>query len=242
VNGVQLAGLANVNREHTSGLMWAGCFNLTLDDTRGVQLADLNIATADFTGVQAGVINYARRLKGAQFGLINIVGEDNGALPIGLINIVRGGYYALEFVAGDVLYTNVNYKMGVEQFYTIFKLGSSRHENNPVYSFGLGFGSMFTLASKHRISMDLSVNHIVYNEEWSSDDNCLSKLDLNYRFILGEHVALLAGPSVNWYVSEMGADDSFGTLNIPSNAHSFSGANNQQWLWLGFNAGIAYRF
>ena len=242
VNGVQLAGLANINREQTHGLMWAGCFNLTQEDSRGVQLADLNIATGDFIGVQAGVFNYARGLKGVQLGLINIVGEDNGALPIGLINVVKGGYYELEFVASEVLYTNVNYKMGVEHFYTIFKLGSSRYESNPVYSVGLGFGTMFTLAEKHKISMDLSVSHLVYDEEWDSDDNCLSKFDLTYRYRLGDHVSLLAGPSLNWYITENSADDSFVTPNIPSHAHTFNYDNNQNWMWLGFNAGLAYRF
>lgn len=242
VNGVQLAGLANINRKHTSGLMWAGCFNLALDDSRGVQLSELNIAAGDFTGVQAGLINYAGGLKGVQFGLINIVGEDNGAVPIGLFNIVRGGYYALELTAGDVIHTNVNYKMGVEHFYTIFKMGSARYEDNPVYSFGLGFGSMVSLAERHKISMDLSVNHILYDEEWSSDDNCLSKLDLNYRFYLNDHFALLAGPSLNHYVSEQRVNDSFGTLDIPAHAHSFTRDNNKQWMWLGFNAGLAYRF
>jgi len=242
VNGLQLAGVANINAEYTEGMMWAGSFNVTLGDAQGIQLASLNIATGDLTGVQAGVINYARRLKGVQFGVINIVDEDNGAVPIGLINVVRGGYYALEFVASEVLYTNVNYKMGVEHFYTIFKMGSSRYDSQPVYSFGLGFGSMLTLAEKHKISMDLSFNHIVYDEDWNTDDNCLSKFDLSYRYSLGEHVSLLAGPSFNWYMSELQVGDGFGTLNVPAHAHNFSRDNNQHWMWLGINAGLSYRF
>lgn len=242
VYGVQLAGIANINREFTHGLMWSGCFNLTLDDARGVQFSDLNVATGDFTGLQAGVINYAGSLRGVQFGVINIVGEDNGAVPIGLINVVKGGYYALELVASEVLYTNINYKMGVEHFYTIFKVGSSWYENEPVYSVGLGFGTMFTLAEKHKLSLDLSFNNIVYNEEWNADDNYLSKLDLTYSYSLGEHVALLAGPSLNWYASDMGQDDGVRTLNIPSHAHSFTCDGYQNWMWVGFNAGIAYRF
>jgi len=243
VNGVQLAGLANVNKEYTNGLMWAGCLNLTLEDARGVQLADINVATGDFKGVQAGVINYAGGLRGVQFGVINIVGEDNGAVPIGLINVVKGGYYALELTAGEVLYTNVNYKMGVERFYTIFKLGASRYENESIYSVGLGFGTMLTLAEKHKLSMDLSFNHIVFDEEWNSeDDNCLGKFDLAYRYSLGEHISLLAGPSFNWFGSEMGMDDAYGSLNIPSHAHHFDCEEYQNWVWIGFNAGIAYRF
>jgi hypothetical protein len=242
VNGMQLAGVANINREHTNGLMWSGCFNLTMEEAEGMQLSEINIAAGDFTGVQAGVFNYARGLKGVQFGVVNIVGEDNGAVPIGLINIVRGGYYELEFATSEVLYTNLNYKMGVEHFYTIFKMGSSRYESNPVYSFGIGFGSMLSLAEKHKLSIDLSVNHIVYNEDWNSDDNSLSKLDLSYRFYMIEHVALFAGPSLNWYVSEMRVDEGFGTLNVPSYAHHFRHNDKEQWGWLGFNVGIAYRF
>jgi hypothetical protein len=242
VQGVQLAGIANINREQTSGLMWACAFNLTFEETRGVQLADFNVAAGDFTGVQAGVVNYAGRMRGVQFGLINIVGEDNGALPIGLINVVRGGYYALELVSSEAVLTHVNYKMGVEHFYTIFKIGYSRYHHNNAYSLGLGFGSMFTLADRHKLSVDLSVSEIVYNEEWNSDNNYLSKLDLSYRYSLGEHISLIAGPSLNWYATEMGMDDGAAILNIPSHAHSFNCDDYQNWTWLGFNAGIAYKF
>lgn len=242
VRGVQLAGMANINKEHTSGFMWAGCVNVALDDARGVQFADVNVATEDFSGFQAGVFNYAGGLRGVQLGIVNFVGEDNGAIPIGLFSVVKGGYYALEIVAGDAINTNINYKMGVERFYTIYKLGSSWYKGNPVYSFGLGVGTMFSLADRHRISADLSASHIVYNDEWSSDENCLAKLDLSYRFALGEHVSLLAGPSFNYYVSEVMVDDSFGTLRIPYDARTTINENNQEWCWIGFNVGLAYRF
>jgi hypothetical protein len=181
-------------------------------------------------------------MRGVQFGIINIVGEDKGVVPIGLINVVKGGYYALELVAGEVLHTNVNYKMGVERFYTVFKIGSSWHDDNTAFSAGIGFGSMLTLAEKHRISMDLSVSNIIYNEEWESNDNYLSKFDLTYSYSLGEHVSLLAGPSLNWYASEMSLDDGHSILSIPSHAHQFNCDDYQSWAWVGFNAGISYRF
>lgn len=242
VHGVQLAGMANINKEHTSGLMWAGCVNVALDDSRGVQFADANVATEDFTGFQAGIFNYAGGLRGVQLGIVNVVREDNGAIPIGLFNIVKGGYYELEIVAGDAINTSLNYKMGVERFYTIYKLGSSWYKGNPVYSLGLGVGTLFPLANRHSISADFSINHIVYNDEWSSDDNCLAKLDLSYRFALGEHVSLLAGPSFNYYYSEVRVDDSFGTLRIPFDASGSINENSQEWCWIGFNIGLAYRF
>lgn len=242
VNGVQLAGVANINRGTTNGLMWSSCFNLTLGDAAGVQFSDFNIAAGNFTGLQAGVINYAGSLRGVQFGIVNIVGEDNGAIPIGLINVVKGGYYALELTTSEILHTHLNYKMGVEHFYTIFKLGSSRYENDPVYSFGLGFGSMISIAEKHKISMDLSFSNMVYNEEWDADDNFLTKLDLSYRYSLGEHVQVLVGPSLNLYSSDMSQDDGVQKMRIPSHAHSFTTSGYRNWAWFGFNAGIAITF
>ena len=243
VNGVQLAGISNINKEQTEGLMWAGFYNLSMDDARGVQIADINNALGDFTGVQIGAINYAKRLRGVQLGVINVVGEDNGAVPIGLINIVKGGHYELEVVAGEVLHTNINYKMGVEHFYTIFKLGCTSYKNNDVYSVGLGFGGIVTFAEKHKMSIDLSANQIIYNDDWNTEeDNYLAKLDLNYKLSLGEHVSLVAGPSFNFYVSEVMVDDSYGTLRIPYDAHTIIRENSQEWMWVGFNVGVAYRF
>jgi len=243
VSGFQLSGIANANMEKTSGVMWAGCVNLSVNEMRGVQMADINLALDDLTGVQLGVINYARRLKGVQVGVINVVGENHGALPIGLINIVRGGHYELELLSGDVLHTNLNYKMGVEHFYTIYKLGWSSYHGNEVYSVGLGIGGTVTISGRHRLSIDLSNSQIMYNDDWNwSDDNYLSKLDLNYRLGLGEHVSLVAGPSFNYYVSEVKSDEGFGTLSIPNNAHTSVHPDKQEWWWAGFNAGLAYRF
>ena len=101
---------------------------------------------------------------------------------------------------------------------------------------------MLTLAERHKISLDLSVNNIVYNEEWDANDNYLTKFDLTYRYSLGEHVSLLAGPSLNWYASDMTQEDGVRTLNIPSHAHKSTCDGYQNWMWVGFNAGLAYKF
>lgn len=242
VNGVQLAGMTNINRGTINGLMWSGALNLTIGDARGAQISDVNVAVGYFKGFQGGVINYAGRLRGVQVGLINIVGEDNGALPIGLINVVKGGYYALEISTSEILHTQLNYKMGVEHFYTIFKLGSSRYENDPVYSVGLGFGSMFSLAEKHKIAMDLSFSNIAFDEEWNADENFLTRLDFSYRYRLGEHLSLFAGPSLNLYSSDMSQENGAHKMRIPSHATSFTSGGYRNWAWFGFNAGIAFVF
>ena len=242
-NGAMVAGDVNISLGQTSGAMISGLYNLTTEDSRGVQISTVNNATADYKGFQMGVFNYAKRLDGVQLGVVNVVGDGDEAIPIGLINVVRNGHYELEVMSGDALRTNLNYKMGVEQFYTIFKIGFSTYKGNPVYSTGIGFGSIVTLAEKHKLSMDLSTNQIIYDHDWEPEgSNYLTKFDLNYKLSLGEHVSLLAGPSFNLYVSEISVDDQFGTLRIPYNAHTVVYEDNQKWMWVGFNAGLAYRF
>ena len=157
-HGAMLAGDVNISLGQTSGAMISGLYNLTTEDSKGVQISTVNNATADYTGFQMGVINYAKRLDGVQLGVVNVVGDGDEAIPIGLINVVKNGHYELEIMSGDVLRTNLNYKMGVEQFYTIFKVGFSSYKDHPVYSAGIGFGSIVTLAEKHKLSMDLSTN------------------------------------------------------------------------------------
>ena len=72
-------------------------------------------------------------------------------------------------------------------------------------------------------------------------DNCLAKLDLNYRYSVTEHISLVAGPSFNTYSSEVRVDDRFGTLNSPDHAHTIVHEDSQRWTWVGFNAGLALR-
>jgi hypothetical protein len=127
--------------------------------------------------------------------------------------------------------------------YTIFKLGWSTYNNNEVYSVGIGFGGIVTLAEKHRVSIDLSANQIMYSDDWNwEDDNYLTKLDLNYKLGLGEHVSLVAGPSFNFYASEVMVDDKYGTIRVPYDVHTIINENNQKWMWVGFNTGLAYKF
>jgi hypothetical protein len=55
--------------------------------------------------------------------------------------------------------------------YTIFKLGWSTYNNNEVYSVGIGFGGIVTIAEKHRVSIDLSANQIMYSDDWNWEED-----------------------------------------------------------------------
>lgn len=241
-NGFLLSGVSNFCMDSTSGLFISGVLNCSKQNGKGFQLSTANIATNEFNGFQLGVFNYAKKLKGVQLGIFNYLSDDEGAVPIGLFSIVRNGHYELELTFGEVLYTAVNYKMGVEKFYTIYKTGYSTYKNSPVYSFGLGFGGNISISEKHKISIDLSANQIVYNSNWDSEKlNFLNKADFNYKYNVSEKFSLLIGPSFNVYVTEEKVDGEYGTLNIPYTMYTNDGTSSKLFMWIGINAGLSLK-
>lgn len=259
VNGFQLSGLANITTEQSKGAIISGVANFTQDNTtgalvsgilnysggvsKGFHLSTANITNAEFSGLQVGVYNHARKLKGVQLGVINFVDSLDNGVPIGLINIVRhGGYFALEVTGGETLYGNFNYKMGVEKFYTIFKGGYTKFNEKHVYSYGFGFGTKLRVVQKHSVSIDLSMNAIIYDDNWEdSEQNILNKADFNYQYSLTDKLSVNVGPSFNVYRTEVKVGDTFGTLDTPNEIYTDENDDRKISMWIGFNAGISLR-
>jgi hypothetical protein len=259
VKGFQLSGVSNINTEYSEGFLLSGVSNICLDSTSGVflsgvlnyskqnakglQLATANISANELKGFQLGVLNFTKKLKGVQLGILNYLNDGEEGLPIGILSIVRNGLYELELTGGEVIYSNLNYKMGVERFYTIFKAGYSSYKNNPVYSYGLGFGGNIPISEKQKISIDLSYNQIVYNNNWDRGIlNILNKADFNYKYNFSEKFSLLIGPSFNIYVTEEKVDGEYGTLNIPYSIYTNEWTDGKLFMWIGINAGFSINF
>lgn len=271
VSGVQVAGLINATNASSTGGQFAGLGNTTLGNQKGVtisavnnftkgnvyggQISLTNIGMQRVEGIQLGLVNYADTLSGTQFGLINVTNNIERGTPIGLLNIVKDGYYALEVTSGDINVAGVSYKMGTTDFYTIFKYGYtpktiSEYTN---HSYGLGFGTLRNLSKngRHRLAIDVTVNQFEpYKNTQTSyshnEVNIITKLDLSYQFSLTKNISLVGGPSLNWYHSQvqLQPDGKFGTIQPPSETLLFQdfNSNNTNAMWIGFNLGINYTF
>jgi hypothetical protein len=243
-DGVQIAGVLNINNT-TNGIQIAGVSNINRAGTMGLQIATTNFAAGDFTGIQIGVVNFSKSLTGLQLGVVNIAENAEKGIPVGIINIVKNGHYELEVTGGETIYLNVNFKMGVEKFYTLFKAGIGSFKKRPVYSTGIGFGGMLRFNDKNILSIDATTNQIIYNNEWTSEKlDMLNKLDLNYKFALLPKFTILIGPSMNIYVTERIIDGKYGSLDIPYHIYSneTSDIKNKTYIWIGVNAGLALKF
>jgi len=241
IKGFQLSGVSNINSGKSKGLLLSGVFNYSEADSKGFQLSPINISKNNFIGFQLGALNYSGKIKGAQLGIVNILSNDKSALPIGILSIVKNGHYELEFTAGEAIYSNLNYKMGVEKFYTIYKIGYSVYKNKPVYSFGFGFGTNLLIKEKYKISIDLSRNFIVYDNNWKSKTNLIDKLDISYKHKLSDKITFLVGPSFNSYYTKEQINGKYGTLNIPYSIHTFKNGNYNLSMWIGLNAGLSIK-
>jgi len=108
INGVELAGVFNINRksmrflqmagifnfvgDSTKGIQMAGVYNNVLNNARGIQIGGLVNQTHTFSnGIQlAGLANFDKTAKGLQVaGIMNKYNTDKGATIAGLTNIAR---------------------------------------------------------------------------------------------------------------------------------------------------------
>jgi hypothetical protein len=239
--GFLLSGVSNICNDSATGVLVSGVLNYSVQNSKGFQLSTTNFAANEFKGFQLGVFNYAKTLKGVQLGVFNFINDGEKALPIGIFSIVKNGHYELELTGGEVIYSNLNYKMGVDRFYTIYKAGLSSYNNNPVYSYGLGFGGNLSIAENHKLSIDLSANSITYNNNWNRELNLLNKIDLNYKFFISQKLSLLIGPSLNVYVTKEKVDGQFGTLNVPYSMYTNEWSSGKLFMWFGLNAGLSLK-
>ncbi len=87
--GIQFGGLGNIQfAADMQGIQLAGLINLNLGDTDGIQIAGLFNDGGEVRGIQlAGLFNHASAVRGIQIGLVNVTKELTG-LQIGLVNCV----------------------------------------------------------------------------------------------------------------------------------------------------------
>lgn len=242
--GAQFGGIVNTTNGNVVGAQFAGISNTVNGNFTGLQTAGIsNIVTGDVTGAQMGLINHGKKIKGFQLGLINVADEFEKGVPFGLISFVKNGYHAIEISGGDAIYANLNFKMGVEKLYTIYKVGYAANGSNNYLTYGLGFGSMLDITEKVKISLDLSANHVL-QQSFTPRLNILSRADMAFRYQLNDHIDFFAGPSFNVYVSEFNLDSENTALNVPYTLYEENWWNNQgsTSIWVGGNAGVSLRF
>jgi len=241
--GIQAAGLTNTVKGDYIGIQTAGISNFNTGDYFGGQFAGItNTTLGNLTGMQAGLINKAKKVNGLQVGLINIADEFETGIPIGLFSFIKNGFHALDIEHNESVYGNLNLKLGVKHFYNIFKFGYMPKKGHEHITYGYGVGSMVSITDNFKLSLDVTGNHIVANPNVFKID-FLAKTDLNLRYHLTKNIGFFAGPSFNIYFSENNEDNTT-TLHVPHTIYkeNWWNGDGKSYYWLSYNAGISVMF
>ena len=257
VNGCQISGVCNMTSGDSKGLIISGVTNLTKNQSKGVEISGvanvsgshkgLQLSTINFvkdylSGSQIGIVNYARKGKGVQFGVVNVCSVDDDVLPIGIFSVVKNGYYAFEVSTNELFITSLSYKMGKEKLHSIFRAGIGEHNNESVFSTGFGFGSIIPIKGNHKLNMELICDALHYDWKWGDNKlNLLNQFNLNYQYQVTKHFAIKAGPSLKTFVTNQKENGEFvDVIKIPHTLFEHVGEKYKVAGWLGLNAGIVF--
>ncbi|HCX20870.1 MAG: hypothetical protein CMB80_27770 [Flammeovirgaceae bacterium] len=264
VNGVQLSGALNVNTESSHGVLGSGFANITLLDASGIQMAGyanysgqtrglmmsgfmnrsenmdggqlagtLNIAE-DVDGIQAsGLMNIAKSVKGMQIApLINIA--DTSDYCIGLINIIKSGEKGVGVTVDETNTTMLSFRSGGRVMYGIVGAGYVLDDEFNHLALEAGLGAILFQPKKVRLRLEL-VNTTY--EIGDRDTYFKSTLRIMPSFATS-HFEFMAAPTLNFVYSDQ--DNTYEAVDNylwkDNNDNSFNG------LYIGFTAGINYRF
>ena len=243
-NGGQVSGIVNLNNGNLQGIQVAGISNVNNGSLIGSQVSGIsNTTNGNLTGSQIGIINKSKDVKGFQLGLINVANDFEYGVPLGLISFVKKGYHAVEVSASEAIYSNLNFKMGVNSLYTIYKIGYTENDENKYITYGLGLGSIIELTDKFSLSIDGSANHII-KSDFTNNFDLLCKADVAVRFKMNNYFSLFAGPSFNIYLSKYDLDSESSALKVPYTLYSENWWNESgnTSVWIGGIAGVSVKF
>jgi hypothetical protein len=232
---LQLAGIFNLVGGTMTGLQLAGAHNGALDSVKGVQLSLFtNDAAKQLYGVQISALyNHTRFLKSLQIGLVNIADTSDGG-SIGLVNIIRNGFYRVSYSATDVANTNFSLKTGTHRFYSAFLLSTNIDPKSKFYAIGLGIGHDFVFNDRFYISSEL--DYAIGNTGSWEDRWLRAKLLFNLQ--LSKNISLFGSPTWNRYSyagSQLGYTKKFA---LPPD--QISGQPKPVKRWTGWEAGISF--
>ncbi|MBU0763730.1 MAG: hypothetical protein KJ607_02725 [Bacteroidetes bacterium] len=209
LHGMQVAGFANISKGDSEGGQLGGFINVNTGNMKGGQIAGFaNITTKDIKGVQlAGFFNMARKVTGAQIGVINIADTIDKGISFGILSFVRKGYRAFEISGNESLYSTARFKTGTEYFYNIIAVGTSLSKNRLTWGYGYGIGTLVPVTGRINMNID-AVAWQINKDRWQTIHfNMVNKVNVCASVQLSEKFYVFGGMTWNVQVSDIYEND-----------------------------------
>ena len=196
MDGIQISGIANVAGKEMKGIQIAGVVNAT-DNMGGIQIAGIYNRTTKMTGINiGGIYNRINTLNGLQIGIVSINDTIEKGISMSVVNIVKNGAYKeWELSVSDYANVALSFKMGMQNFYTIYTAGATFIEDN-LWIFGGGFGNRTPINSRFDFQHELMSCYYFPSNFKNINHTYLTRLKLGFVYNLNEKFGLSLAPSV----------------------------------------------
>lgn len=236
--GLQIAGLLNYSANSCNSVQISGFGNIASSGKSPLQLSGLFNAAGHVNGLQlSALVNVAKTVNGVQFGLINYMEDGDSGVSIGLINIARhGGKYEFEVSFSDAINTLLSFRLGTDQFYTIFSGGANCFSSPVEYAVGLGFGTSIGWKKRWSNQIEIQAFSISQDRKFTNTSvNSIIQLRLPVCKEFARHFKLFAGPAVNLALQGTAAPSL-----APWTTWSAQWKDMKAEGWIGLTAGLRF--
>lgn len=248
VQGVEIAGLFNIDRWDVSflqagglfnvvggnmhGIQVAGVYNQVLDTISGLQVGGIANYANEVKGIQvAGLYNVAKKVKGVQIaGLFNVA--DSSDYPIALVNFIKNGRKSLSLSFDESRYTYIDFRSGGRVLYGLIGVGYNFNKTNK-YAFDIGFGAH--LINQRLFTLDGEYGYEAISD-FKKDPDQVSTFRLLTGFKLSKRITLFAGPDIN--IASYSTDDPIDLHGWP--VHQFISGNSVNNIYAGITGGLQF--
>ncbi|MCY1721547.1 hypothetical protein OU798_14420 [Prolixibacteraceae bacterium Z1-6] len=239
ITGAQLGGVTNFALKDLKGAQIAGVVNAG-KTVNGAQIAGVVNATTSIEGAQiAGVLNVAKKVNGVQIGFLNIADSISSGVPIGFLSIVRNGFHEFEIGFSEGLNTYAALKLGVNEFYNIFSIGTQFLSDDFRWAVGYGLGTHLVNQNNFRVNLEAISYQINEGKKWTDAYNGLQQVKLTFAGGKNEHLQFYTGPTFNLLVSKYENENGkIGSDFPPYTIVDKMSGNTNLKFWIGLNAGI----
>jgi len=225
----QISGFSNVNSGNLKGFQIAGFSNVNTDSLKGIQIA--------------GFSNYTKTLNGIQIAPFNYVDSLEKGMPFGLFSIVKNGYRAFEISVSETLFGTVSFKTGTTKFYNIVSVGASYKNDQILWGWGYGIGTMFAMKNDWNMTVELLSYQINVDEWFTEVLNLNNKLQITTSKKVAKNLHVFGGITWNVNVSDIEDHDGNVFKSTVSPWNVFDKTYNNETnvkMYPGFTAGIRF--
>lgn len=264
--GVAVAGLSNIVRDHSKGILIAGFSNHvhnraegttvsgflnTYGSGKGVSVAGFANISGDMKGVQlagfmnkagntstqiSGFMNIAKKVKGIQISAFMNV-ADSSDYPIGFLNLIKNGEKSISASIDDNQTLLLSFRSGGKFLYGILGIGYNVKNDKEVYAFEAGLGAHVLHYNTFRLNLELASTGLT---RFKSEETFKSSIRVLPAWRVSSRIELFGGPSLNL----INADSEEGRDMVHSYMRRWNSSNSSRFtgIYLGYIAGVQVLF